>query len=282
MKNHFQLKKLSCQHPKKILIILVIMLTKGKEVIMMLKTTMLFSTLTMFCFPLYGADAAAQEPNESEKVVVASEETEITFCRPPEAKPACPKPKPPKKPKCCEEKSKRHGVYLSGSGGANFARKEAIADAETRLRTGYVFTAAAGYLFKFGLRIEAEAAYRRNKIYHRDSHLFDMELSQPAKGHFQSMSYMMNFLYDIPTNFWIVPYFGGGAGCAYNRHHYKVEDLGSVFHSEQHKNGFAWQGIGGLAFVIGHFDITLEYRYYKPNVKKYNDQNVLLGLRYHF
>ncbi|HUD01363.1 MAG TPA: porin family protein [Rhabdochlamydiaceae bacterium] len=238
----------------------------------MLKTTALLSALTMFCCQVYGQEDQAQQ----ESADLASSDQELTFCRPREARPCVVAPRV-----CCEE-PKRHGVYLSVSGGVNFANQEAIADAETTLKTGYVFTAAAGYLFKFGVRIELEAAYRRNRIHQRHIDHFDIELDEKAKGYFQSMAYMMDFLYDIPTNYWIVPYFGGGAGCAYNHHHFRVKDFSGVVYIDQNKNGFAWQGIGGLAFVFDHFDITLEYRYYKPNVKKYNDQNVLLGLRYHF
>jgi opacity protein-like surface antigen len=237
----------------------------------MLKTTALLSALTMFCCQVYGQEGPVQEENAD----LASSDQEVTFCRPKEVRSCV------VEPVCCVE-PKRHGFYISGSGGFNFANQEAIAEAETRLKTGYVFTGALGYLFKFGGRIEVEAAYRRNRIRQRHIEHFDMELNQRAKGYFQSMSYMMNFLFDFYTSYWIVPYVGGGAGCAYNHHHFKVKDFSGVVHIDQNKNGIAWQAIGGLDFVFKHFDITLEYRYYKPNVKKYNDQNVLAGIRFLF
>ena len=79
----------------------------------MLKSTTLFSSLTLFCSPIFGQDV--QDVSGKEEASLISEENELTFCRPKEVKPACEKPR--KKTRCCEEKPPRHGVYLSGSGG---------------------------------------------------------------------------------------------------------------------------------------------------------------------
>lgn len=169
--------------------------------------------------------------------------------------------------------------YIGLVGGANFANQVKLHHVESDVRTGYMVAGALGYRTCNNFRMEIEAAYRRNSLHRLKVHHFDIRLSQPAHGNFQSISGLFNLFYDAPLFFCLRPYLGFGLGYAYNRFHLKVHQQGEIFKTTDHKNGFAWQAIAGITFPVNEFaDIVLEYRFYQPTVSQYNDHNVCLGL----
>jgi opacity protein-like surface antigen len=250
-----------------------------KGIVMKKVSLLVFTSLIAMAPHVYSAE---EQPAPSEEIdtVAYTENSEVAWrnqCEVKKKKPTC----PPKRNPCCPEK-KRQGAYITAFGGASFADSFEIATANAELKTGYVVGGAIGYLFPFGLRLEGEISYRYNGIDHDQTiHHFDIEFKQHSQGHFESLAYLGNILYNIPTNFWIVPYIGAGAGMSYNQYSIKTTYAGSDFHSRGRKDGFVWQAIGGISFVMGHFDINLEYRYYQTNVH-YHDNNAIGGITYHF
>jgi opacity protein-like surface antigen len=170
--------------------------------------------------------------------------------------------------------------YISILGGANFSGQVKMHHVTSDARTEYVAAAALGYRTCNNFRMEIEAAYRRNSLHRLKIHHFDIHLDQPAHGNFQTISGMVNLVYDAPFCFCLRPYIGFGIGWAHNLLRLRVSQDGEVFKTHGHKNGFAWQAIGGITYPVNEFaDLFLEYRFYQPDVQKYNDHNACFGIR---
>jgi hypothetical protein len=134
-----------------------------------------------------------------------------------------------------------------------------------------------GYRFwpsNFGdFRLEAEAGYHGagGSSGNAGTHYFD---------------YMGNVYYDFntifPTNSWkIVPYIGGGAGDA--SLNYGHATIASTFH--HHTNEFAYDGQGGLSFVMPSMPMTewyVGYEYLGTDNHNIDANNAKLGVRFHF
>jgi len=84
----------------------------------------------------------------------------------------------------------------------------------TKYKTGYLVSGSLGYSWSYGLRLEAEYAYRRNSL--KNFHFFGRTFS--LDGYFQSSSYMANLLWGLPLSSWgcyfwqIQPSIGAGVG----------------------------------------------------------------------
>lgn len=181
-----------------------------------------------------------------------------------------------------------HGLnspwYIRGIGGVGVADRQEIKMVQTKLhKTGFVFAGAIGYETCYNFRIEGEIAYRRHSIKQLNVHIQGLSFCQPACGHFGSLAFMANILYDLPFDFCFYPYAGVGVGGALNKFHLKINPLGEVVRTSHHRNGFAWQFIAGVAFPFWEcLDLNVEYRYYKPHVRHFHENDAALGLRYYF
>lgn len=209
--------------------------------------------------------------------------------------------------------SMQEGFYAGGFIGANFVqtskkKKHKHHDSSQFGRrgrnkhvdfdTGVAVLGFGGYRFCGGFRVEGELAYRYNKAKKGKSHCNNFDGSGSSsnrrhhkKGELTQFSYMVNGLYDIPVG-WdcgcnpIVPYIGvgiGGSNQRWKKHHQFNFDVSHRRHRKNEKNGFAWQVIAGLSYVIDcNFDASLEYRFFKGSAPHFYNHAVGLAGKYHF
>lgn len=164
--------------------------------------------------------------------------------------------------------------------------------------TGYIVGGAIGYRLCNGLRFEGEVSYRRNQLKkfkdNKDQHYACQD--HKSRGHFQSISYMANLLYDFDLSAWdcccwnpcyeIVPYLGVGIG--YDNQKFKRSqdehfDVSGRRHKNDDKNGFAWQVIVGLGYEIDcNADVALEYRFHQGREERLYNHSLDLAAKYHF
>lgn len=187
-----------------------------------------------------------------------------------------------------QAQANQEGFYVGGFGGANWLqtnRKHHHGDGEFhhKFRTGYVAGGSVGYKWCQGYRLEGEIAYRRNQLKKSEITGFD----ESARGHFQSISYMANALYDMELGGWnccaidVVPYVGVGIG--YSTQKLKLDHHSFSFEGKNKKNGFAWQLIAGLGYEIScNTDLALEYRFHVGHAKHLYNHALDLAVRYHF
>lgn len=181
---------------------------------------------------------------------------------------------------CCYENSfcvNERNYYAKILGGANFmpsGRNKSTYEA------GYIIAGSLGYCWRYGLRLEAEYAFRRNAI--REIHFFGQGFSR--HGHFQASSYMANLLWDLPLSslrwvFWnIQPFIGIGIGYDFQQKHSSNSRI--VFN--QKWNHFSWQLMAGLAYsIFCNTEITLEYKFHQGGCHFYN-HSIGVGLVYKF
>ncbi len=178
---------------------------------------------------------------------------------------------------CCVDKT---NFYAKFFGGDNFLQSTSIDDNEASYQTGYVVAGSLGYCWHYGLRLEAEYAYRRNAI---DKIHFYGEGSS-TRGHFQASSYMANLLWDLPLSSWgcafwnIQPYFGAGIGYDFQQLH----SSNSRVVLSQKWNHFSWQAMAGFAYpIFCNTEIALEYKFHQGGHHFYNN-SVGVGLTYKF
>ena len=100
-----------------------------------------------------------------------------------------------KKDTCCPDGMNFYAKFL---GGANFLQNTTTEGNKSTYQTGYIFAGSLGYCWRYGLRLEAEYAFRRNAI--SKIHFFTEGFSK--HGHFQTSSYMANLLWDLPLSSW--------------------------------------------------------------------------------
>lgn len=177
---------------------------------------------------------------------------------------------------CCDE-SETH-FYAKILGGANFLQNTSIDDNKTSYQTGYIVAGSLGYRWYYGLRLEAEYAYRRNTI--KKIHFFKEGSS--SHGHFQTSSYMANLLWDLPIFSWtcwnLQPFIGAGIGYDFQQMHSSNSRI--VF--DQKWKHFSWQAMGGFAYPLFYNTVlTLEYQYHQGGTH-FNHHSVGVGLIYQF
>lgn len=179
---------------------------------------------------------------------------------------------------CCEDTS---NFYAEVFGGANFLQTEKNGGIKSDFQTGYIVSGSLGYNWRYGLRLEAEYAFRRNQ--YRKVHFFGRSFH--LHGHFQSSSYMANLLWDLPLCNWgidlwnITPFIGGGIGYDCQQLHAKNEGL--IFNTTA--KGFAWQVLAGLGYPITcNMDISVEYKFHQGRFCHLYNHSVGVGLTYKF
>jgi opacity protein-like surface antigen len=160
---------------------------------------------------------------------------------------------------------------------------------------GYGFLVAGGRKFDFGLRLEAEGAYRQNSV---SSVTVPGAGTTAGSGNFAAASFMANALYEFDNIGYdlgktVKPYFGGGVGFA-NIWANDVQTQGVTI-SDDSDIQFAYQAIAGVGFAVApKTTLFVEYRYFAtldPHFKtgagtdfksEYQTNNAMLGLRYAF
>lgn len=179
---------------------------------------------------------------------------------------------------CTDE---QNNYYMEIFGGANFMQTNSRHSIKSSFKTGYAVAASVGYKWCWGLRFEAEYAFRRNRV--KSVHYFGKSFGKC--GHYQASSYMANLLWDIPLQCWglnlcgIRPFVGGGIGWDY-------EIVHARYHHTNFRNGkkhFAWQAMTGLTMPFYcNTDVSVEYRYHQGGMKHLHNHTVGLGLKYNF
>ena len=183
---------------------------------------------------------------------------------------------------CCFESClDSNAFYAEIFGGANFLETEKSGGIKYDYQTGYIVSGSLGYRVCYGLRLEAEYAYRRNLL--RKVNFFGRSFSM--HGHFQSSSYMANLLWDLPLSRWgcefwkIRPFIGGGIG--YDFQQIKAHHAGFTY--KDSKKHFAWQVMAGLGYpLFCNTDISLEYKYHQAGFTHIHNHSLGVGLTYKF
>jgi opacity protein-like surface antigen len=171
-------------------------------------------------------------------------------------------------------------MYVSVFGGANFQADDSqrtsfytVSSFETDPDTGFAIGAAVGTRldnWAKGLRVELEAAYRRNDVGGRWS-TSTGSYAGYLDGNTSSFSIMANAWYDIDIGTKVRPYVGGGIGWARSRSEFAqvvtysdgptTPFLTSTTSNEN--SGFAWQlGLGINYEVAPDVDVGIGYRYF--------------------
>jgi opacity protein-like surface antigen len=170
--------------------------------------------------------------------------------------------------------------YAKILGGANFLQNTSMDGNKSTYQTGYLVTGSLGYCWRYGLRLEAEYAFRRNAIKH--IHFFIEDVSK--HGHFQTSSCMVNLLWDLPLSSWgcglgnIQPFIGAGIGYDFQQMHASNSRI--IF--DQTWNHFSWQMMAGLAYpIFCNTEMTLEYKFHQGGCH-FNNHSLGLGLVYKF
>lgn len=179
--------------------------------------------------------------------------------------------------KCCVDRS---NFYAGILGGANFLQDTSTNGNKASYKAGYIAGGSLGYCWHYGLRFEAEYAFRRNGI----SKINFITQGSSHHGYFQTSSYMANVLWDLPLcswgcSFWnIQPFIGAGIGgdCQ------KMHSSNSRIIFNQKWNHLSWQAIAGFAYpIFRNTLITLEYKFHQGGSHFYNN-SIGVGLVYKF
>lgn len=178
---------------------------------------------------------------------------------------------------CCVDKTNFYAKIL---GGANFLQNTEISDNKSTYQTGYIISGSVGYSGCYGLRLEAEYAYRRNAIKKIDFFVEDCS----KDGHYQASSYMANLLWDMPLSSWgcafwnFQPFIGAGIG--YDSQQMHACNPRIVFN--QKWKHFSWQLMAGLAYpIFCNTEVTLEYKFHQGGCH-FDNHSVGVGLVYKF
>ncbi len=185
-------------------------------------------------------------------------------------------PAEPVKNCCCPDGM---NFYARVFGGANFLQNTSIDGNHASYEPGYMVDGSLGFCWPYGLRLEAEYAFRRNTI---DKIHFFGEGS--GHGHVHSSSYMANFLWNLPLCSWgcafwkLQPLVGTGVG--YDAQQMHASNSRIVFN--QHWHQFSCQMMVGLAYtIICSTELTLEYKFHQGG-SNFNNHSVGVGLVYKF
>lgn len=194
-------------------------------------------------------------------------------------------------------KASEDGPYVQLFGGGNWASLDngnKFKPANLHFKDGYIVGAALGYRIWGSFRMEAEYAYRYNKLNLSIRHIDeDMRPSRMrGTGKVDTSTALANLLWDIPIGEWgFAPYIGAGVGYGWSNYRssgsLRVEANNEISHIEIPKgrnnaNGFAWQAIGGVSVPLTLcIDLGIEYRYCKSS-QHLRNQSVVLASKYLF
>ena len=191
------------------------------------------------------------------------------------------------------------GPYIGAFGGVSVLKDGELDvesggmsyDLKVENDTGWTAGGALGYAFDFGLRAEAELAYRQNEI----DKFHVMGTSVGVSGDTTALSALGNLWYDIPVSLAVRPFIGAGIGMAeIGMNHAQAGNANIIDDSDW---VLAYQLGAGLAYQLSPgLDVTAEYRYFGTEDAtltlddntpgnadlEYRDHSVVLGLRYSF
>jgi opacity protein-like surface antigen len=204
------------------------------------------------------------------------------------------------------------GTYLSIAGGGGWAA--ALYDEpntpassgcatcgfkDLSLDTGFAGSAAIGFLFAPGFRLEGELGLRGNRVHYTvpDTPDFTTDFEGNLAGRGAIFSAMMNAWIDIPTGGPITPYIGAGVGAAnVSMNFTNSDDNGGPENGDVNANqlAFAYQlGAGAAIAMTQNVALTLDYRFLGTSgvwlptgqgddwgVKSVSNQSVMVGLRF--
>lgn len=196
--------------------------------------------------------------------------------------------------------------YLGLKGGASivqdraFVQKDADAGAfkNDYKQPGFNVAGQVGYDFG-AFRTEFELGYQQGSM----THFFNQGLPElgatdyfwDGRGKTKVTSFMLNGLFDIPTEGKTSGYIGGGIGLAHLKaKNYRVAKGANAFLNDG-DTALAWQAIAGLRRELSDkADLTLEYRYFKATSGDfrtagdvavegdYRSHSLMLGVSFNF
>ncbi len=153
------------------------------------------------------------------------------------------------------------GWYIGLEGGAawledwDHAFLVPAATASASYDTGWAALATVGYAFPSNWRIEFEGGYRSNDL---DQYSIVGIPITTVGGDLWEVTLMANVLYDIQLSDRLMISLGAGAGGDFANQTFTV----GPFTFEDDDWNFAYQGIGGLSYMIGRQTaLVLNYRY---------------------
>ncbi|WP_416898425.1 MAG: OmpA family protein [Minwuia sp.] len=180
------------------------------------------------------------------------------------------------------------GPYVSGGVLGSFAPDQTLRNSALSpmdFKAGYGGSAAVGYQFPSGIRLEGEAAYRHNGL----NEIGGVN----ASGYLGAGSLMANVLFELDNDMGIYPYFGGGIGGAI----LNINDgnANNVVVLDDRDVVLAYQGLAGIAFALSpNLSLIGEYRYFRTSEADFSNaagatvttdftsHTAMLGLRYRF
>lgn len=166
-------------------------------------------------------------------------------------------------------------LYGEICGGVNFLQTETKNNIKPIYNPGYIVEGSIGIHECYGLRLEAQFAYRRNSL--NRVHFFGRSFHRD--GHFESFSYMGNVLWDIPWKYVLQPYIGGGIGYDFQQ----ILTRGFGLSVKENKKDFSWQMMAGLKYEVPcSLDISLEYTFHQGSFSYIHSHSLGLCLTYEF
>ena len=171
-------------------------------------------------------------------------------------------------------------LYSEVLGGINFLKTNKCNKVKSHYHPGYIVSGSLGYRWCGGINIEVEYAFRRNEF--KNIKFSDHNYS--LDGHFQSSSYMGNWLWYIPAsfghNFWnLKSYVGFGMGYDFQQVHGSNDELVFI----QTEKGFAWQLMAGLSYpLFCKTMLSLEYKLHQGRLTYIYNNSLGVSLTHRF
>lgn len=140
------------------------------------------------------------------------------------------------------------------------------------------------------LRFEGEIYYRENSV--DGATVAGVAVPGAGSGDIETVSYMINALFDIRTGTAVTPYLGGGIGAA----NIDIPSNAALGTSGDDDTVFAWQLMAGLSYeprLMPHTVWSIGYRYHTLNNPEfsqagvnyeldYNTHNIEAGVKFRF
>lgn len=180
----------------------------------------------------------------------------------------------------------RKGFYIGAGVGSMLPQNSKVNEVGTvnsakyDLDPGFATNVAAGYAFGNGFRTELEVAYA------------DVDPSMDPGADVDTLSAMINAIYELPTGGRVRPYIGAGLGVVRTDYDGTEPLTGIIVDDADTK--FGVQGIAGVSFqATDQMDLFLDYRYMRTGklelaavtsetIKATNKNHILMaGLRYY-
>lgn len=188
------------------------------------------------------------------------------------------------------------GTYVSvfvGPSWLNPLEENFVADLTTEVgfQTGVAIGTKVGSVEGADIRLELEAAYRKNET-RKFEDRFGPGQDLDVDGDIQACSLMVNSYVDFVNTTSVTPYLGVGLGVARVDYHFDILGTNSL---DDQDVVLAYQWMAGLNFALTEqLSLDTEYRYFEtddPQVRdqfgnkgdvEYDAHSAKIGLRYNF